>query len=177
MTLLVASAVAITLFVGAFGQYQMNVVYEKANYGNQQVIPRIVFLNQAYVALGRFRAFLLQYLVLADQAKKDIFEEKMSSSRKEIEDALEKYAQNLTNEKDRELLQADRNALATYYENLVKKAISLSQQGKTLEAQDYMIANQKYAMGVMGSFNNHVEFNVSLGNESSVIPIFLMKKK
>jgi methyl-accepting chemotaxis protein len=162
MASLVLAALTGILVLSGIGQVETTNVFETANYANENTVPSIVVLDEAFTAMAWLRAQTWQHIMATDDAQRDKIEHQMSQNRRIIDEQLLKYEALLSDDKDRALLEADRATLADYDE-LRNKVLGFSRQSKLTEARDLVMAN----LGVIGklgdAFDRHRKFNVELG--------------
>lgn len=145
---------------------QMDRVFNAANFGNVNVIPSLLILDEAYTSLSSLRIQVWQHVALTDQAKMAEVERKMVDNRRVVEEALKKYEPLLADEKDKALLTTDRTALADY-DALREKIIALSRANRSEEARDLALANQATMEKVNLAFLDHRNYNEVLGKKAA----------
>ena len=166
MIILVLSALIGIGGLTGLSQSQISKVYEKANYGNENTVPSLSTISDAINSVATVRVLSWQHIAQSEESKRKDLEEKINSIRKKIDDTLTKYEGLLSNDKDKELLAADR-AVLIEYDDLRDKVITLSNAGKNEEARDYLMANQKILTKLIETFANHGKFNIDLGNQAA----------
>ena len=99
----------------AVDQYQMNKVFDAANYSNSKALPSIILLNQALDELVNIHTKTWQLISHDDKGNKEGIERTIQVSMKKIDNWLRQYEQtSIADERDRQLLSADRKALEGY---------------------------------------------------------------
>jgi methyl-accepting chemotaxis protein len=164
--LLIGSALLGILILAGLSYKEMGRVFESANYANINTVPSILALDNAMGPLASLRVQLWQYLAATDDGARGGIEKKMQESRVKVEAALKKYEALLSDDKDKALLQADHAALADY-DKLREQTIGLTQQKKTAEARELVLANQALMAGMADTFDNHRLYNESLGKKAA----------
>ncbi|HNM06218.1 MAG TPA: MCP four helix bundle domain-containing protein, partial [Leptospiraceae bacterium] len=168
MAVLVLSALVGISGLAWLSQSQISKVYEKANYGNENTIPSLAALNDAINMVATVRVLSWQHISQTEKSRRKELEDKIQSMRRKIDEALLKYEPLLSNEKDRSLLAADRSVLSEY-DDLRDKVISLSNAGKSDEARDLLMANQKILTKLVDTFNDHGKFNIDLSTQAVTV--------
>jgi methyl-accepting chemotaxis protein len=166
ISFLVGCALVGLLGLTGFNQYELNRVYAITNYTNINSMPSVIVLDAAFGEVNQLRVMTWQHITQRDNGKMDAIESKMTAARSKIDTQLKEYEPLISNEEDRQLLQADRQALAEY-DALRDKVLPLSRENKTDEARDLMMANQRVLGAIYDVFQKHRDFNVNLGQKSA----------
>lgn len=165
--LLVSISIISLLLVTVLGWFQMNQVFEKTNYANINTVPSIIDLNSAYVPFSQIRVLVWQHIASTDDKTMAGLDVKIAALRPKVEEALKKYeVQDISNEQDRALLNADRSALVEYWA-IVDKALTMSRENKNVEARDFIMANQMTLGKVISAFDDHGKFNTELAKKAA----------
>lgn len=166
MIFLVLSAALGVVLLAVLGLTQMNRVFNSANYGNANTVPSLLTIDQAFSPMAAMRTQLWQHIAASDDKVMAGIEERMSTSRKDIDEALKAYETLLTDDKDRSLLAADRAALADF-DQLREKVLILSRANKMEEARDLLMANQRVMARLWEAFEEHRQYNAELGKKAA----------
>jgi methyl-accepting chemotaxis protein len=165
--LLVSIAIVGLLSLAILGWYQTNQVFEAANYANVNTVPSLNDLNTAQLTFAGVRIGVWQHFSSKDPKIKAELDTKIAAARKKVEDSLQRYETNdISNEEDRALLRADREALAVYW-SIADKGLELSREGKNAEAVEYVLANQAKANEANKAFDAHGDFNTRLADKGA----------
>jgi methyl-accepting chemotaxis protein len=160
-------AVLGVIALSGLGYSQIARVYERANYGNVNTVPSLLNLADASSAAAQLRTQLWQYMALRDPAKRDTLATAMETAHGKAVDSFSRYEKdNLSNDADKVLLEADRAALAAY-RVLFGKVKGLTDEGKADEARDVLLANQPIGIAVGAAIDTHRKFNADLGNKAA----------
>jgi methyl-accepting chemotaxis protein len=166
MASLVLAALAGILVLFGVGQYEMNRVYETANFVNVNTVPSLIVLEESLIHVALIRLDVWKHVDQTDGMQRDKFEQEISDHRRRLDEAFKKYEALLSNERDRALLDADRAALAEY--DVVRgRVLALSRQNKQDEAHDLIAANQVVVDKLWETLTRHRDYNVSLGQASA----------
>jgi methyl-accepting chemotaxis protein len=158
MTVLLLIAVAGMIALSVMSQYQAVKVYESASYGTENSIPSLLVLDEAFAELALLRSRVWQHMAQTDTTEKSRLESQMTENSRKIDEALKRYESLLSDDKDRELLAADRAAL-TEYHGLRAQVLALSNARKSTEARDLLMANQSVLAKVWDAFMAHRGYN------------------
>jgi len=147
----------------AVDQYQMDKVFNAANYSNSKALPGIILLNQALDELVNIPTKTWQHISHDDKKSREEIERTIQVSMKKIGDWLKQYERaSIADDKDRQLLSADRKALEEY-DILRDKVFVLVGQNKIQLARDLLLANQETISKIYQAFQAHRQYNVELG--------------
>src|SRR5450830_674134 len=104
--------VGISSLIGT-GLYQINRVYQVANYPNVNSFPSVFLLDKALAQFEELNSLVWQHMTNTDNAKMAEIETKVASTHKALTDSLKEYEDTLiTDQRDTELLKKDREALS-----------------------------------------------------------------
>jgi methyl-accepting chemotaxis protein len=168
MILLVLSALLGILLLSGLGYQQMHQVFTAANYGNVNSVPSIVALNKLRTAVNVQIQLIYSHILTVDDASMAEIEKQIKSSRVDIQQAIDEYAQVLSDDKDTQLLEADRQGIAAFQQG-ADVALSHSRRNENEAARDAMIALQKEFMDPLrDALNAHLEYNVDAASKGSL---------
>lgn len=164
---LIFSVVVGLASLAGLGIYQMAKVYAGANYANINTVPSLLALDDAFRAAAQLRVQVWQYMALKDAAKRSDMTTAMAGALAKVNEAFDKYEkENLSNDDDKALLAADRNALAEY-DALRGKVMTLANDGKLDEARDLLLSKQTVSIKVGDAIEAHRKFNSDLGKKAA----------
>lgn len=166
MLTLVGSALLGIIFLTCFALYEMGRVYNSANFANENVVPSLIVLDEAFTPLTVLRAQVLLHILVTDPAAKADMDKKILENRQAVDTALKKYEPLLADEKDKALLSEIRSAL-TDYDKLREQVLRLSREEKTTEARDMLLNNQAVFERLWGAFLQHRQYNVILSKNTA----------
>jgi methyl-accepting chemotaxis protein len=90
-------------------------VFDAASYGTVNTVPSLLVLDAMESKMATIRINLWQQVAHRDAAEMAGNEQTIGEARKAIEKSLKDYEALLSDDKDKALLQADRDSLAAYY--------------------------------------------------------------
>src|SRR5574343_554542 len=114
LLILVGAAIAGLIALAGINYYQMNRVFEAANYGNANSIPSIMLLNHAMEDFSRVRVRGYRAALSSDPVEIEKIHEEAQSYRQKVARALGDYEKLVSDEQDRKLLEADKALLNEY---------------------------------------------------------------
>ena len=142
MILLVSAAIVGLVAIAWLGQNRMQEVYDKANFGNINVVPSIQILDEASVSFGRLRVRIYRHVLNTDVAKMAEIELMIKESQDSLSGALKKYefdgcngASCLADEKDKQLLNESVTAYKEYQPG-IEQILALSRDNKNDQARE-----------------------------------------
>ena len=167
ITLLAGTALlGLGLLIGV-GQIELKKVYDTTNYANINTVPSFIDLQAALIPVFTNRVLLWQHISADDNSGWATIEAKMAENDKIFETNAALYEKNdISNDEDKRLLDADRAAVKDY-NDLRAKILPLSRLNKDKEARDLLLANQVIPAKVVDAFNKHIQFNVDLAKKSA----------
>jgi methyl-accepting chemotaxis protein len=166
MYLQIFAAVVGLASLAGLGIVQMDKVYTAANYANINTVPSLLVLDGAARPFSRIRAQTWQYMLVTDPARRADLLLKMNEEHANIVEALNKYVELLSDDKDKELLAADRAALVEY-DALRAKVLALVDEDKTTEARDQYLAGNTTIIKLNDALDEHLQFNADLGKKAA----------
>jgi methyl-accepting chemotaxis protein len=165
MALLVLSALLGIIGLTGLAQHEMGLVYERANVANTDVVPSLLDIASAQVAMGDLRSQVWRHIALTEPAHMADAEQRMAASHQKIEEALKRYeTSDISDDKDRAALMADRAALAEY-DALREKVVALSRQNK--DQARALLINNTATEKVKAAFEAHRQYNADVGKKAA----------
>ncbi|MFZ6653922.1 methyl-accepting chemotaxis protein [Undibacterium sp. TJN19] len=161
--ILTAFVTVVLLILVGMGLSQISTVFEAANFANVNTVPSLLALDDGINALATMRVATLTYLADSDEARRATMLPRIDAARVKLVEALDKYEkEDIADQKDRELLTADRSTFATY-DALRVKVLALGVEGKMDEAKDLLIGQQAVVQKALEALREHQKYNVQLG--------------
>ena len=166
LALLSGAAVLGLLVVGSVGYREMGVVFERANVANDNVVPSIVLLADSMAAYSDIRVQMRQYMETADSERRAEIEAKMAERLQAFEGAMAGYTKLVADEKDGEMLKADRAAMAVFT-GIRERVMALCRANKTPAAQELLWDQQATVKAVHGRLEEHIRYNAEIGKKAA----------
>jgi methyl-accepting chemotaxis protein len=165
--LLIAMALSGLIALGGFSMWQMNAVYDSANYANVNSLPSLEQLDDASQAFFRMRIAVWNHIAQSDPAHKASTTAQIQADQRQIADALGKYErEDISDDLDREHLSNDRSALSTYF--AARDAVlALSDAGDFEGARTKQLALQDLIAKTDAALKKHRDYNVTLATQGS----------
>jgi methyl-accepting chemotaxis protein len=165
-TLLVGSALLGILSLAGISFSQMERVFDAANYANVNTVPSILTLDKAAMPFTTMRVQLWQFIALDSDAARAAMEKKINENSARVEAGLKEYEPLLSDDKDRELLKADRAKLAEYSQ-MLGQVLKLAKDKKTDAARDLLLSKQDTIAASVQAFEDHRRYNEDLGKKAA----------
>jgi methyl-accepting chemotaxis protein len=141
---------------------KLDAVYEETNYGNVNSIPSILALNEAVNQISTMRVVAYKYHVEERPDQKQNNEERLLKAESDLEADFKKYETLVSNDKDKAMLQADRDA-AKAYATLLKEIMDLSKNGHEAEARALLLEKHKDTVSKLNdAIEAHLTYNADL---------------
>jgi len=166
LTILVAAAAAGLVVVATLGIVQMMRLYTAANYANENTVPSILKIDEAFRAMADMRSQAWQHFSAKDLAKKEEIEHKIQVNDEAIAKALSDYDSLVSDNTDKEFLAKDRAAIAGY-KVIRTKALGLSRAGNEDEAAAFYFTQSSMAVAMWNAFKEHETYNADLGTKAA----------
>ncbi len=163
---LVAVGVAALIVLGASNVFLIDRVYESASYANVNTVPSLLNLDTALRSFIQMRLQLYRFALLNDPRQRGEVDASIAATRKLIDDTLVAYEPLLSDDTDRQMLAADRAALAEYYSKLAPVMAAI-RDGKPDQARDLLASSAQMGDVIEAAFGKHLQYNVDLGNQGA----------
>jgi len=166
MILLILSGVIGLIGVTGVSQYELAEVYTHASYGSVNSVPSLTTMQEVLKQLATMRIALLKHTLATDRVQMGEFEQSIATARQKLDDALKQYELLVSDDNDRQLLAADRAALADY-DAMREKSLALSKDNHKAEAYEVQIAGKAISERLATAIDNHVRYNIDLAHKAS----------
>ncbi|MFZ6862423.1 methyl-accepting chemotaxis protein [Undibacterium sp. Ji67W] len=165
--LLIALVGFMTSLLMGISIYQINYVYNAANYTNINTIPSVLALDDLLRELLDTRKLYWQYLATQDPEQKKAVQKMILDDRIKITETLNRYEkEDISDNQDKIMLDDDRKAIMAY-DALIDKVISLDNTGKGVQAQEEILHNQGTIKKMIDTIDLHRDYNIKLGKNGS----------
>ncbi len=162
--MVLVSSVSVFVIAG-MGLVGMNKIEGHLASLNDNAIPSIVVLDEASKEVFRMRTRVLNHLMFDDPAKEKALEAEIEKYSQHVMEQLDHYEKEmLVDQKDRELLMADREAIRAYFA-LRDKALSLSRERRKSEAQHLLQDNAQIPVAATEALSAHADYNIKLARQ------------
>jgi methyl-accepting chemotaxis protein len=161
LAIIPAVALAGIVLVSVVLMFDIQSVYRAASYAAENSIPSLLTLQKFDTNFVGMRLNVWQHVATADAAGMEIAEKQLLERRKHIDEALSDYGKLLSDDKDKQFLEADRRAIADY-DALREKVLKLSATGHKPDALAALLAAKGKLAAESAAITQHVEYNSEL---------------
>ncbi|WP_346286697.1 methyl-accepting chemotaxis protein [Zoogloea sp.] len=166
LMLIVGAAILALVIITGSSYFQMGRVFDDANFSNVNVIPSLEVLSTATADTGQLRVLTYRHVLSTDPKEKAEIDKGIVSARESIEQQFKAYESLIADDKDKQLLVAEREALAAYNKR-VDEALVQSRQNQIEEARARLIAIAPDATRFVDQLNAHMKYNEVLAKSSA----------
>ena len=149
------------VLVSAVLMFDIQSVYRAASYASEHSIPSLLTLQKFDSNFVGMRLNVWQHVATPDAAGMEIAEKQLLERRKHIQEALTDYEKHVSDDKDRDFLERDRQAIADY-DALKEKVLKLSATGHKSEALDALMGAKTKLAAQTAALTQHLEYNSEL---------------
>ncbi len=167
MLLLTLIAVAGLMGLMVLSQHQMEKVFNEANYSSTNVAPSIIVIDKLRYDFNTLRIRLSNHTMVTDPAKMADVEAAIQKLQVQLNTSLKEYKSNVSDDKDRQLLEADKAGLEQYYAGM-EPILVASRANKKDAARELFIAIRKPAEETNASMAAHIDYNIKLGQQATL---------
>ena len=160
-----AALLGIVLLAGV-SQYQMNAVYEAANFSTVNTVPSLVVLDKLRDAFLRMRIRVNQHVLNTDAAKLAEIDASLIESRKKVEEQMKKYEPLLADDKDKALLGRERE-IWTKVLPQIEAVLVESRANRNEQARKMLEAVRSDLTSMGDALDKHFDYNVDLGEQGA----------
>ncbi len=167
MTLLILAAMIGMVSMAVFGHYQMLKIYQSANYVSAHSLPSINALSKARHNFSMMRIQVARYVLNTDPAKVQDISSKIKTARAGLNEALAEFADSELDEKNKALLELDKQAIEPYYP-IMDTVLEFYAENKRDKAAEAYLTLAPIALKANDAISNHIEYNTKLAQEQAV---------
>nr|WP_145250909.1 methyl-accepting chemotaxis protein [Pseudomonas oryzihabitans] len=164
MLLLVLSALLGILVLAGTGQYEIDQVFQAANYGNDNTVPSLKALGEVNDSRSDYVVGIYRHVLSTSSEAMTTAEQDLAAAKERIGQSLAKYETLVSDDRDRGLLAADRAAFTALF-NLGDQVIALSRQNRNDDAQALMRSRTDVMLAINKALDEHVGYNESLAQQ------------
>uniref|UniRef100_UPI00131C3CDD HAMP domain-containing methyl-accepting chemotaxis protein n=2 Tax=unclassified Pseudomonas TaxID=196821 RepID=UPI00131C3CDD len=161
MLLLVLSALLGILVLAGTGQYEIDQVFQAANYGNDNTVPGLKALGEVNDSRSDYVVGIYRHVLSTSAETMTAVEQDLAAAKERIGQNLGKYETLVSDDRDRGLLAADRAAFTALF-SLGDQVVALSRQNRNEDAQALMRSRTDVMLAINKAFDEHVSYNQTL---------------
>ncbi|OYY48310.1 MAG: methyl-accepting chemotaxis protein [Methylophilales bacterium 28-44-11] len=161
MMLLVLISVLGLVGLAAIGQYQLQTVFDKTNFANQNSLPSILKMAEIRYKFNVLRVRVSNHTMITQPEKMQEVENAIKELETELKEKLAAYEALVVDEKDKALLAEDKASLEVYFERM-QPILNASRMNKKDAARELYIAIRAPAEQANEHVSNHIAYNKEL---------------
>jgi methyl-accepting chemotaxis protein len=165
ISLIVSALVGILLLAG-LAQYQINLVFDKANFANENTVPAMKFLGIMQNNIMFIRLSVSQNAELKTVEEKTDSEEKIKKYIAAADAAFKDYEDTIATEKDKQLFDKEYDLYKKYME-ILPAILATSKNGQKDENLRLREVSRGYSSGSIDIIKEHLDYNIKLGQEGA----------
>jgi methyl-accepting chemotaxis protein len=170
MKMTIAKKMLLLAFISMIGliwlmvlsQHQMEKVYTEANYANANIAPSIIELDKVRYTFNTLRIRTANHTFITDAAKMADVEVAIQKLQGELDAIFQGYETYLIDDKEKQMLEADKAGLKEYYTRLEPILVASRANEKDL-AQQLYIEIRATAEKTNADIAAHMDYKVALG--------------
>jgi len=166
MILLVASALLGIVLLASVGQYQINKVYEKANFANENTVPSMRYLGDIENNIMFIRLTVSQNAEMKTVDEKTVSEAKIKDYIAKADESFKSYEKTIANEKDKQMFDKEFSTYKKYVEMLpaILAASKANQVDENLRLREI---SRDLSGGSIDLIEEHLSYNTKMGQEGA----------
>jgi methyl-accepting chemotaxis protein len=162
MISLVVSALIGILLLAGLAQYQINHVFEKANFANHNTVPAMKYLGVMQTNILYIRLSVSQNAELKTVDEKTASEEKIKKYMTTADNAFKDYESTIADEKDKQMFEKEYTAFKKYMD-ILPPILAASRANQTEENLRLRAISRDFSGGALDSITEHLDYNIKLG--------------
>ncbi|WP_459475640.1 HAMP domain-containing methyl-accepting chemotaxis protein [Pseudomonas sp. No.117] len=164
MLLLVLSALLGILVLAGTGQYEIDQVFQAANYGNDNTVPSLKALGDVNDSRSDYVAGIYRHVLSTSADGMSSVEQDLASAKDRIGQSLDRYETLVSDDRDRGLLATDRASFVALFA-LGEQVVALSRQNRNEDAQALMTSRRDVLATINKAIDEHVAYNQTLAQQ------------
>ncbi len=165
ISLVVSALIGIILLAG-LAQYQINHVYEKANFANVNTVPAMKFLGTIRMNILFIRLSVSQNAELKTVDEHIASEEKIKKYMAAADAAFKDYEGTLADETDKQMFEKEFGLYKKYME-ILPGILAASKAGQTDENLRLREISRGFSGGSIDAISEHLNYNIKLGQDGA----------
>ncbi|MDT7850757.1 methyl-accepting chemotaxis protein [Methylophilus sp. VKM B-3414] len=170
MYILIAVAALGLFTLATLSYFQTDRVFKYTNVANENAAPSIEALDDTLAEFELLNSLIWQHMLNTDNVKMQQIEKQVAEVHGDLMAALKKYDSLISDDKDKQLLQKDYEAIKSYDE-LGSSALTLSLSNKKTEARDVLLANQAVIEHVQKAIREHRAYNNEIAKQGAAAAV------
>ncbi|HEY6528317.1 MAG TPA: methyl-accepting chemotaxis protein [Cellvibrionaceae bacterium] len=164
MLALILSALLGIILLAGIAQFQMNKVFEAANFSTVNTVPALKALGNIQRYMLSIRVEVDNYALSSDANRRANLEELIASFNDDAVSALKEYETTLADEKDSKMFHEERELYHSYMKTL-PNIFELFRGNKIEEGRKQLDASAVIAKNTAAAISSHVSYNIVMGQK------------
>ncbi|MYM21111.1 methyl-accepting chemotaxis protein [Duganella sp. FT135W] len=164
--LLAGAALTGIVVLAGLAQYQMDEVYEAANFSTVNTVPSLVVLDKVRDSFLRMRIRVNQHVLNSDDKKFAELDKQVDDMRKLVDDNLKKYEALLADDKDKAILAREHDAW-TKVQPQIEAVLQESRSNHNDKARALLDQARPAIQVMQAAIDEHFDYNVDLGQHGA----------
>ncbi|HPH04929.1 MAG TPA: methyl-accepting chemotaxis protein [Methylotenera sp.] len=152
--------------IAFLGQYQMGNVFNETNYANTNIVPSMVELDKIRYKFNTLRIRVANHTLIKEPERMAEVEVAIQNLQSELAELFKGYEVYLADEKEKQLLQADKAGLQEYYTRM-EPILNASRLNNKALAHELYIAIRMPAEKANNEIAAHIDYKLKLGQSSA----------
>jgi methyl-accepting chemotaxis protein len=152
------------IFATTFSGKKLDDIHQTSSYVSNKAVPSIINLSEANLFFHKLRINVQRHILADSEEEKAKIGEAIQDRKAKVHEFLSKYEQLISDQKDRDFLNAENSSLNQYYQQL-DIVIALSNQ-KNIKSKSELAVADKIALDLTKVFQDHMDYNKSLGSQA-----------
>ncbi len=170
MLILILSALLGIALLAGVAQFQMNRVFEAANFGTINTVPALKALGDLQKNLLLTRIAVNSYILTSDINKRVELDKNIQNYKTKGDISLNEYFATLANEKDTKMFEEEQKLYKEYIEK-ISAILEMARANKIDDALKLHETAVSIATAAETAIAEHVTYNVQMGNEGQDLAI------
>jgi methyl-accepting chemotaxis protein len=166
LALLAGAALTGIALLAGLGQYQMDEVYDAANFSTVNTVPSLVTLDRLRDSFLRMRLRVATHVLNNDEKKFAELDKQVDDMRKLVDASLKKYDGLIADDKDKGLFNREKEAWAKA-QPLVEAILQESRLNHNEKATAMLEQARPTMQTLQTAIEEHFDYNVELGQQGA----------
>ena len=169
MTMLVIAILGIGA-VFMIGIQKMDTVYEKTNTCNVNSLPSVLLMGKLQKGMYRMRLMIWEHMSSTEQNTMKEIEGRYLTYKATFEKDLKSYELMLSDAKDKELYQKEKEYFSQYAA-FAEKILDLSTKNQNDEVKAQVLANESLTQNITKTIDEHMDYNQHLAEKDAKLAV------
>jgi len=169
MVMLVSAILGASIIFG-ISLVKMDQIYTTTTTCQNDTLPSVLLLDDMQRGFYRIRLLLWEHIGTDIHDKDEIktLDERYLTYRGEFEANLKNYNTYLSDAKDKEIYEKEKQLYAIYIA-MADKVLQLSREDKKVEAKDFMLKNRKMSRNLTDTVDEQMTYNKKLSEDNALL--------